>query len=58
MEGASCVLMCMSEKYKASANCRLEGNYVHEQKVPFVPLLVEHQYRPSGVLVPHPPTYI
>ena len=26
VEGASCVLLCMSEKYKASANCRLEGN--------------------------------
>ena len=25
VEGASCVLLCMSEKYKASANCRLEG---------------------------------
>ena len=26
VEGAACVLLCMSEKYKASANCRLEGN--------------------------------
>ena len=26
VEGASCVLICMSSKYKASANCRLEGN--------------------------------
>ena len=26
VEGASCVLLCMSASYKASANCRLEGN--------------------------------
>ena len=26
VEGASCALLCMSEKYKASASCRLEGN--------------------------------
>ena len=48
VEGASCVLLCMSEKYKASASCRLEGNYVHEQSVPFVPLLLQDGYKPSG----------
>ena len=59
MEGASCVLICMSEKYKASANCRLEGNYVHEQKVPFVPLLLQEGYKPSGEYT-HvaPPTWL
>ena len=48
VEGASCALLCISEKYKASASCRLEGNYVHEQRVPFVPLLVQDGYKASG----------
>ena len=26
VEGASCALLCMSSRYKASASCRLEGN--------------------------------
>ena len=25
VEGAHCVLVCITERYKASANCRLEG---------------------------------
>ena len=25
VEGAHCVLICITERYKASANCRLEG---------------------------------
>ena len=25
VEGARCVLVCITERYKASANCRLEG---------------------------------
>ena len=54
VEGASCALLCMSSRYKASANCRLEGNYVHEMGVPFVPLLLEEDYQPSGAPVPIP----
>ena len=26
VEGASCALLCMSSRYKASASCRLEGS--------------------------------
>merc|ERR1719272_908109 len=50
VEGAHCVLICITERYKASANCRLEGTYVHEQKKPWVPLMLEASYKPSGWL--------
>ena len=50
VENAYCVLICITERYKASANCRLEGTYVHEQRKAWVPLMMEASYRPSGWL--------
>jgi hypothetical protein len=50
VEGAHCVLICITERYKASANCRLEGTYVHERRKAWVPLMLEASYRPTGWL--------
>ena len=50
VENAHCVLICITERYKASANCRLEGTYVHEQRKAWVPLMLEKSYRPTGWL--------
>ena len=94
VEGAHCVLICITERYKASANCLLEGTCaswdaepapcavracavavglvvvlgslsgarafvvvvvaraadVHEQRKPWVPLILEASYRPKGWL--------
>jgi hypothetical protein len=48
IEDASCVLVCMSEKYKQSSNCRSEAEYVLQLKKPFIPLMFEKSYRPDG----------
>eukprot|EP00051_Salpingoeca_urceolata_P005621 m.75029 g.75029 ORF g.75029 m.75029 type:complete len:601 (-) comp14465_c0_seq1:306-2108(-) len=50
VENAACVLVCMSESYKASPNCRLEANYAHQRQVPFLPLMMETGYAPDGWL--------
>jgi len=50
VEQSSLVLMCMSRKYKDSPNCRLEGEYVVNRKVPFIPLMMQQGYLPDGWL--------
>ena len=34
----------------APADCRLEANYGHQQRVAMMPLMMEHGYRPTGWL--------
>ena len=34
----------------APADCRLEANYGHQQRVAMIPLMMEHGYRPTGWL--------
>jgi len=48
IEDACCALVCMTAAYKNSANCRLEGNYIHNIKLPWVPLLLEEGYVATG----------
>lgn len=48
IEQASCVLICMTEKYKESPNCRLEAEYVVNIKKPFIPLILQKGYKPCG----------
>jgi len=50
VENASCVLICMSEKYKDSPNCRLEGEYTNKNKKLFIPLMMQQNYTPKGWL--------
>jgi len=50
VEQAEVVLICMSQKYKDSPNCRLEGEYCVTKKVAFVPLMMQTDYRPDGWL--------
>lgn len=44
---ASCVLMCITEKYYENSNCRLEADYVFKLKKPFVPILMQKGYKPE-----------
>ena len=37
-------------RLQGSANCRLEGTYVHEQRKPWLSLMLEAGYKPSGWL--------
>jgi hypothetical protein len=39
VESAALVLVCMSPKYKLSANCRIEAEYLMQQKKEFIPLV-------------------
>ncbi|XP_076082164.1 uncharacterized protein LOC143052889 isoform X2 [Mytilus galloprovincialis] len=50
VENASVVLICMSEKYKLSPNCRLEAEYTFQCRKDYIPLMLQKQYRPDGWL--------
>jgi len=44
------ILMTISPQYKDSPNCRLEGQYAAQQKLPIIPLMMEKGYAPKGWL--------
>ena len=48
VENAEVVLLCVSQKYKDSPNCRFEGEYVVQRKVSFIPLMMQDNYCPDG----------
>jgi hypothetical protein len=48
VEQSELILMCMSQKYKDSPNCRLEGEYCINKKITFVPLMMQQGYSPDG----------
>jgi len=50
VEQSDLVLMCMSQKYKDSPNCRLEGEYCMNRRVAFCPLMMQEGYKPDGWL--------
>jgi hypothetical protein len=50
IEQSKCVLMCMSEKYKLSSNCRLEAEYSVQLNKPIVPLIMQKSFKPDGWL--------
>ena len=45
IEEAECVLVCMSEKYKLSANCRAEAEYTITLRKPVMFIIVQKKYR-------------
>ena len=50
IENSSCILMCITSKYKESNFCRLEAEYLIQQKKLFIPLIMEKGYKPDGWL--------
>ena len=50
VENASVFLMCVSEKYYLSPNCRLEAEYAVKLQKPIVPLIMQSNYMPLGWL--------
>lgn len=50
IEKSACVLMCMTEKYKLSSNCRLEAEYAMAINKPIIPLILQKDYKPDGWL--------
>ncbi|KAK3098736.1 hypothetical protein FSP39_022570 [Pinctada imbricata] len=50
IENASVVLLCYSEKYKDSQNCRTEAEYTYKLKKETIPLRMQTNYAPDGWL--------
>jgi len=50
IEQSDVILVGMSEKYRLSANCRIEGEYSYTLKKPIIPLMMEDNYKPTGWL--------
>lgn len=50
IEESKCVLMCMTEKYKLSSNCRAEAEYAFQLNKPIIPLIMQQNYKPDGWL--------
>jgi hypothetical protein len=48
IENSLCVLMCMTEKYKSSNNCRAEAEYAFSMNKPIIPLIMQKDYKPDG----------
>jgi male-specific lethal 1 len=50
VQNAAVVIVCMSEKYKNSPNCRLEAEYTCKLQKPIIPVRVETNYEARGWL--------
>ncbi|KAL9979635.1 hypothetical protein ACROYT_G017320 [Oculina patagonica] len=50
VENASVVLVCVSQKYKESPNCRSEAEYTYQLHKDVIPLMMDSKYRPDGWL--------
>ncbi|XP_046543125.1 uncharacterized protein LOC124253410 [Haliotis rubra] len=50
VQNAAVLLVCMSERYKESQNCRSEAEYAFSLQKTIVPLLMQRAYKPDGWL--------
>ncbi|KAJ7372095.1 hypothetical protein OS493_020519 [Desmophyllum pertusum] len=50
VENASVVLVCVSQRYKESPNCRSEAEYAYQLRKDIIPLMVQRNYQPDGWL--------
>ncbi|XP_071108142.1 uncharacterized protein [Haliotis cracherodii] len=50
VQNSAVVLVCMSERYKESQNCRSEAEYAFSLQKTIVPLLMQRAYKPDGWL--------
>ncbi|XP_013385107.1 uncharacterized protein LOC106155047 [Lingula anatina] len=50
VENAAVVLICMSDRYKDSPNCRTEAEYSFKLNKDIVPLMMQRNYKPDGWL--------
>ena len=50
VENASVILVCVSQRYKESPNCRSEAEYAYQLRKDIIPLMMERNYRPNGWL--------
>ena len=50
VENASVVLVCVSQRYKESPNCRSEAEYAYQLRKDIIPLMMQRDYKPDGWL--------
>ena len=50
VENASVVLVCMSQRYKESPNCRSDAEYAYQLRKDIIPLMMQHNYKADGWL--------
>ncbi|CAF1178304.1 unnamed protein product [Didymodactylos carnosus] len=50
VDSSEFILMCMSETYKRSVNCKSEAEYAFSQKRQIIPIIMREKYRPDGWL--------
>ena len=50
VENSSVVLICLSERYKESPNCRSEAEYTYKLGKDIIPLMMQRNYKPDGWL--------
>ena len=50
VENSSVVLVCVSERYKGSPNCRSEAEYAYQLRKDIIPLMMQRKYRGDGWL--------
>ena len=50
VENASVVLVCVSQRYKESPNCRSEAEYAYQLRKDIIPLMLQHKYKADGWL--------
>eukprot|EP00457_Paulinella_chromatophora_P002999 gb/GEZN01003004.1/.p1 GENE.gb/GEZN01003004.1/~~gb/GEZN01003004.1/.p1 ORF type:complete len:539 (-),score=79.97 gb/GEZN01003004.1/:594-2210(-) len=50
VENSSLVIIGVSKAYQQSANCRLECEYAHQRKIPWIPVMAEANFQPNGWL--------
>ena len=50
VEDAAVVLVCVSQRYKESPNCRSEGEYAYQLNKDIIPLMMQRNYKADGWL--------
>ena len=50
VESATVVLVCVSQRYKESPNCRSEAEYAYELRKDIIPLMMQNNYKADGWL--------
>ena len=50
VQGAFCILACMSQQYQDSANCKLELKFAQQSGIPIVPLMMVPGWKATGWL--------
>ena len=50
VENASVVLVCVSQRYKESPNCRSEAEYAYHLRKDIIPLMMQRNYKADGWL--------